>query len=323
MKYQDCDFTQMKVDELRDILLLEFKVKAQEAESLKGKTNLVNRILEEELKLEQKKKGDFDETLQEAFGDPEVANLDDLNEELGEVDDEDLAFLNGLSIDKDIFQKVTEEIMEEAEVEDFSDVDYTHVRWSDKLIAFLTPEEKVGDYPTLEGLRRLVEVFIGEILTLETDIIGTPNENNGMTTTLKVSATIQKKEDGQVVVFNGAADAGKHNLDKVYGRFPTAVAESRAEARCYRRILRLKTISAEEVVKEYVDTSDNITTSQINLIELLCSRLNINKNALLTKYNCDFDTIHKLTSVEGQELCRILNSYQVTDIPEELKNDAS
>lgn len=47
--------------------------------------------------------------------------------------------------------------------------------------------------------------------------------------------------------FVGAADCGPRNTKGVYATYPTAVAESRAEARCLRKALGISTLSSEEI----------------------------------------------------------------------------
>ena len=88
------------------------------------------------------------------------------------------------------------------------------------------------------------------------------------------------------ITVNGAADVYWGNCDKIYRNHPIAVAETRAEGRALRRGLKLrKVVAAEEIAKEVEDIDGNtvskITNNQINFIDVLGKRLNINITSLL------------------------------------------
>jgi hypothetical protein len=50
-----------------------------------------------------------------------------------------------------------------------------------------------------------------------------------------------------LAIFVGAADCNTKNTKGVFATYPTAVAESRAEARCLRKALGISTLSSEEI----------------------------------------------------------------------------
>jgi hypothetical protein len=115
---------------------------------------------------------------------------------------------------------------------------------------------------------------------------------------------------------DGSADVYWGNCDKVYRNHPVAVAETRAEGRALRRALRLrKVVAAEELSKEIEDHPDQnsvnkISNQQINFIDVLAQRLNINVTKLLEENSIKTDNIYNLTHESAVDIIRLLSKYQ-------------
>ena len=122
---------------------------------------------------------------------------------------------------------------------------------------------------------------------------------------------------------NGAADVYWGNCDKIFRNHPVAVAETRAEGRALRRALKLrKVVAAEELAAEIEDDIDGhnvgkVTNNQLNFMDVLCKRLNINAIKYLENQELSIDT-DKLDHSAGVSIIRQLSSYQqdTSNIPE-------
>jgi hypothetical protein len=127
-----------------------------------------------------------------------------------------------------------------------------------------------------------------------------------------------------IVSVDGAADVYWGNCDKVYRNHPVAVAETRAEGRALRRGLKLrKVVAAEELAKDVEDHPDHnsvskITNNQINFIDVLSKRLNINVTKLLESNQLEANNIYTLSHDDAVSIIRLLSSYQqnMSNIPE-------
>jgi hypothetical protein len=124
----------------------------------------------------------------------------------------------------------------------------------------------------------------------------------------------------------GAADVYRGNCDKIYRNHPVAVAETRAEGRALRRALKLrKVVAAEELTQETEDHPDansvnKITNNQINFIDVIAQRLNINISKLLKQQSIDVKNIYGLAHQDAVDIIRLLSKYQQTvgEIPEDI-----
>jgi hypothetical protein len=202
------------------------------------------------------------------------------------------------------------------------------VEWTDYVLELLSDDEKIHGNPTTDGLRRIFEIALDCVLTTsESSVAQSPEPNNGNRATVVHSLTYvlkNTKTDSafNTITVNGAADVYWGNCDKIFRNHPVAVAETRAEGRALRRALRLrKVVAAEELAEEVEDidgdTVGKITNNQLNFMDVLCKRLDINAIKYLEKMNFSIDT-DKLDHSNGVSIIRQLSSYQqdTSNIPE-------
>ena len=208
------------------------------------------------------------------------------------------------------------------------------IRWTDYVLEQLTDDEKIMGNPTTDGLRRIFEkVMDCEIIEATTKVDQAPSRDNEMRATVTFSLKFQlNKEDESTVgiyktkLVTGAADVYWGNCDKIFRNHPVAVAETRAEGRALRRALRLrKVVAAEEIASEIedhpdMDTINKITNNQINFIDVLAKRLNINVVSLLESENIQTKNIYDIEHESAVSLIRKLSTFQqnVNNIPENL-----
>lgn len=197
--------------------------------------------------------------------------------------------------------------------------------WTDYVLGLLSDDEKISGNPTTDGLRRIFEIALNCVVTdSRTDIVQSPSPDNEKrataihTLTFVLNSTDIKDEMLKVRSCSGAADVYWGNCDKIYRNHPVAVAETRAEGRALRRALKLrKVVAAEEIAKDIEDHPDGmsvgkITTNQINFMDVLSKRIDINILKLFDSlaidrsniYNIGYDdavrTIKELTKIQQE-----------------------
>lgn len=208
----------------------------------------------------------------------------------------------------------------------------TDVEWTEYVLGLLSDDEKISENPTTDGLRRIFEIALNCVITESVStVVQSPEPNNEKRATVVHSLTYILK-DGVVeppfnkITVNGAADVYWGNCDKVYRNHPVAVAETRAEGRALRRALRLrKVLAAEEVVENLEDNPDGensnkISLNQINFINVLAERLNINVRSLVESMDLSLEDAHQMQHKDAVDVIRKLSVYQRTmeDIPEKI-----
>lgn len=203
--------------------------------------------------------------------------------------------------------------------------------WSDYVIGLLLDDEKIKGNPTTDGLRRIFEVALNcVIIDSSSDVVQSPDPNNEKRATVVHSLTYVLNDDTltpetKLRHVNGAADVYWGNCDKIYRNHPVAVAETRAEGRALRRGLRLKKVVAAEELAENIeddvmgDNVSRISDNQINFMDVLSQRLNINMIEMLGLLSFD-KNIKVLKHDDGVSIIRELSKYQqsVDSIPENI-----
>lgn len=204
--------------------------------------------------------------------------------------------------------------------------------WTDHVLSLLSDDEKIKGNPTTDGLRRIFETALNCVVVEATsDVVQTPDPNNEKRATVvhTLSYILKNMDDGRPDLnyrsVSGSADVYWGNCDKVYRNHPVAVAETRAEGRALRRALKLrKVIAAEEMVEDIEDHPDQnsvskITNNQINFIDVIAKRLNINVTALLKLNGLESVNIYSLNHEDAVKIIRLLSSYQqdMNSIPSE------
>lgn len=204
----------------------------------------------------------------------------------------------------------------------------TSPEWNDYVLGHLVPEEQQDGKPNVDGLRRLVELLVGPILVSTSNVLQVPSPANGWTATVVHTIEMGGRHSGDDLrVYSGSADANADNTDAPYSKYPTAIAETRAEARALRRILRLRGASAEEVSavaskgvvnKDKEEPVGPINDNQLAVIDMLSNTtrgMNINVGALAKSLFPKYNSVKRLTSEQGIQLISELNKYQRASEP--------
>jgi hypothetical protein len=208
------------------------------------------------------------------------------------------------------------------------------IGWTDYVLNLLSDDEKISGNPTTDGLRRVFEIALDCVIIESTsNVVQSPDTNNEKRATVVHNLTfVLNKLDSPNNILNtrsvsGAADVYWGNCDKIYRNHPVAVAETRAEGRALRRALKLrKVVAAEELAKDVEDHPDHdtiskITNNQINFIDVLSKRLDINVNKMLLKLGYEEKNIYNIEYTSGVEISKLLSSYQqdLSSLTEDIK----
>ena len=207
------------------------------------------------------------------------------------------------------------------------------LEWTDHVLSLLSDDEKIQGNPTTDGLRRIFETVMGcVLLDSSSEVVQSPCPANEKRATVVHSLTYvlnNCSSDNAINTrtVNGSADVYWGNCDKVFRNHPVAVAETRAEGRALRRALRLrKVLAAEEVVDSTEDDigPDNvtkITNNQINFIDVIAKRLDINVLSIIKDIGITEDSVKNILHEDALKVIRELSGYQqkVDEIPESVK----
>lgn len=139
--------------------------------------------------------------------------------------------------------------------------------------------------------------------------------------TVNVMQAVYNTEFDDGTKWVGAADCSSSNTDGKFLKFPTAIAESRAEARCLRKALNIGMLSSEEIGfvegVEQIETSPTkaIDSQVVKAIEKLCESRNVSVadmlDAILSKdRNGSIFELNELTVEEGQKAMAWLNEQK-------------
>lgn len=223
--------------------------------------------------------------------------------------------------------------IEADDVETVKDIVITDLEWTDFVLQQLSDDEKIHGNPTTDGLRRIFEKVMNcTVIQSESDLVQAPEPSNDKRASVVHTLTwydlnIGADENCKTKTVSGAADVYWGNCDKIYRNHPVAVAETRAEGRALRRALRLrKVVAAEEIAENIeddigVDNVNKITNNQINFIDVLAKRLDVNVLELIKTLNINETNIKNILHHDALSIIRELSSYQqkIDDIQSNVK----
>jgi hypothetical protein len=164
--------------------------------------------------------------------------------------------------------------------------------------------------PTVHGLRRLVEKFIGPILESEAIPYTLPSHENKYFATFGWQITVYDRKLDRTKVCKDVADHHHLISDGIFRLYPSTNAATKAEGRALRKLLNINVACSEEVanideekVEEIFSKNDGtIVPSQIAAIKQLCKRLNTTPDEYL-----DGMELTELDYIDAQNAIKHLN----------------
>jgi len=292
------DFTKVTASQLRE-LLIEGGISKEEAESIKGKSNLVNKV-EELVKLYS-------------------------TEENADDDVEDFAF-----------EMSEEDAVESANAvpdPENDKPDYSSFEWQEYVMGLFNKKELNDGNPNVSGLRRVAELLLGPVVESGPEVVFHPTTSTvkdaRATCLYKVvifpfiaSGNFEEKR-----VFKAAADSCYSNTDQEFAIYPSAMAETRAEVRALRKALRLSQVAHEEIVKDRTvrqimesqkpeesygafEDDDVIQMSQVTFINKKCEQLGIDVDKFINSGSKTYNDISAVARKTAIDMVQRLNQYQ-------------
>jgi hypothetical protein len=208
--------------------------------------------------------------------------------------------------------------------------DYLEPEWSDYVLTQFTSSELYENTPNVNGLRRVASLLLGPIISSKIVHFSpaTTVDSQGRASCVYEIAIRWDGDPHDVRVFQAAAGSYAGNTDREYVKYPEAMSDTRAEARCLRKALRINGPAYEEVCKtpaaeDVVMTSNSNTLSgtQLILIKSRCKEYNLNPEKVITHVTGEQYTVDKLPRESAKLVCEFLNHLQTNrvDINESLK----
>ena len=213
-------------------------------------------------------------------------------EELPGLAKEDLSFLEGQTLELGLSARTKMDIQDADNLPDLDTTDWMEELEENEVFN----SDKNGALPRLHGLRRLAKPYItsedskvNALITVQREFVRNLETRSGNGDVMSVSEVVGTHHvpmasvtftirliDGRI--FSDSADAFHYSC-KELGLFPTAVASSRAEARCLRKVLNITQHAAEEIVDK--DASEELTPdddqkiggAQVKMIEKIMKTL--------------------------------------------------
>lgn len=237
---------------------------------------------------------------------------------------------------EDYLNETSEEVIEQTKQSK-----YTDPTWHDFVMSQFVPEElDPKGNPKVDGLRRVVEGLLGEIIESRPIQSSADSNLSAVNWYLAInwvcgSEYVDLNNPPEKRIFGAFADASVQNCKAPYNKFLSSLADTRAESKALRRALRLRCISSEEAELGETDTfEEKVTDGNYNgeapinqqqkmMIKVISERLSIDPEKLAKKtYNKEVD---KLTKENGANLIVLLNKYQTCikeqsqEIPDDIK----
>lgn len=196
--------------------------------------------------------------------------------------------------------------------------------WSNYVMSLFTEDELENDNPKVAGLRRIAKKFLGEMVYSKPKIIQSPNPSNGGNATVEYTIKfLDYDANGNQIkkVFGEVGDAGPENTQAEFAKYASAIASTRAEARALRKALQLKCVASDEldtstpegekseIVKE-IENSTGITSTQINFLDTIAARLNIDVMAYVNCGKTKYSSIKNVPKEVAKQMIEYLSKLQ-------------
>lgn len=215
-----------------------------------------------------------------------------------------------------------------------------HPEWHDYVMSLFTEDELDNGNPKVNGLRRVAQALLGEIMYSGPINVYAPETSDSVgraTVVYKIEFAWSHgvkfadiRYDGfslPIKTFVEVADVWSGNADRKYAIHTTSLASTRAEARALRKALNIRCVAAEELVSSSISESpadfEPMTGNQQSVITAKCSSMGIDVEKLAKHIGLVSPT-HKWTKADGNKLMSEINKMQTNitgdvQIPEEIK----
>lgn len=197
--------------------------------------------------------------------------------------------------------------------------------WSDYVMTLFLESELEDGKPKCDGLRRVMHKLFDVVYAKPVKYEDTVVQYEVCFLPRKVM-TIDMGGSYPTITIGAIASASKENTKHPYSKYLHALAETRAEARAYRKALLLKCVAAEETDEAEMPEAGEAKSSQLTAINVMCKKNKISLDKLITFHKKTLGklTTGSMTNEQASKILTLLNNYQSTaqgtnSIPEEIK----
>jgi len=231
-------------------------------------------------------------------------------------------------------QSMLDEAFEEESVDNAeSNVpEYGDPNWSSYVLSLLTEDEKDGNgLPKCNGLRRVLFNLFDVIHSKSSDPIQVGNDVcvRWEVRFMKHQVMSIDPDNPYVPTYTISAigSASQENCSHPFVKYLPAMADTRSEARCYRKALLLDVLASEELTANEVQEVGAAQSVQFIAIKGIVERLGIDLNKFLTKYKEEFKlkspSLDGLSRAQATKMMSKLNNFQssspgTNSIPEDI-----
>lgn len=322
-------FESMSVSDLRNALISIYGKTEEEANSIKGKANLVY-----ELKLRGYSSSD------------EIMAEQKILEEEERVIDSEIGYVH---IVDDSFNPDTTSNVEapfvnnlEAKVKEEKVPAQTDPEWTDYVLTKFADNELFSvqgsetRYPNCSGLRRVCKLLLGEIVFSGpvTSQSASPTMDFPLgSSTVLYEIRVRNYYTDDVITYRSIANANVNNVDGDYALYPDSIAETRAEGRCLRKLLGLssKVVSIEEMTNKKAEDAvpvvktvewageDRATDNQKALIITKCNQFKLDVMKFINLGKTQYGSLDEVKRETAAKMIQELTKYQIHENHEESK----
>ncbi len=180
-------------------------------------------------------------------------------------------------------------------------------KWTEYVLDKLENEELYEGFPTVDGLRRVTAEVFGTMIQSTTRLLEVPDIK--CTKCTAEHTLVVNKFDGNQVTVNAVVDVVKEYVQPPYNKFIVAMADSRAEGKAYRRLLKLKILSAEELQADDEDTHVLIDPQVVIALTNLCKRQDLNVLKVVEKYG-KYKSIDEVPKHVARTILKAISNHQ-------------
>jgi len=158
-------------------------------------------------------------------------------------------------------------------------------------------------------LLKTAKKMFGGIVAKNSEVCQSPEKSNNWNVVVKVS---YKFKSG--LVWSAVADCNKSSAPREFEQYPTALAETRASARCLRDVLGVEFCSTEEIATMdtlqniKIDNKSPVTTTQKKAISTLLTRCSKSIENITDIIGHSVQSLDELTEAEAVIIIDELNN---------------
>jgi hypothetical protein len=224
---------------------------------------------------------------------------------------------------KNSAEKVVEEVIEEKvdvkEVQEMMEniMDERNPKWAEFILDELNSEEMPDGNPTTAGLRRVTQKVFGDIETSESL---PPHYINSGYVSIGHHLVVRRYRDDKLLSVSAYVDVLRDKLIEPFNRHLLSTADTMAEGKALRRLLKVNLHTAEEIKTTELEEEDNdaVTDNQVLAVQALSKKNDVNVEKLVTKM-IGVDNIYKMTKNDAKNVINKIGTFQRTETPKDLE----